>query len=131
MLNAFRHHCIQHPRAISPADPPIGAQRLSASLHSTLEVYFEPHAGPRGAQRLSASLHSTPSGEFGIWSTNVDACSTPFGITAFNTFLNKSCRKFVEFVLNAFRHHCIQHERESTRGAEQIARCSTPFGITS
>ncbi len=150
------------------------AQRLSASLRSTR--YAPRRFAPLrfGAQRLSASLRSTPGacpsqvyaagvlnafrhhcGQHtitpGIESIHKE-CSTPFGITAVNTWptyeapdragvLNAfrhhcgqhpptgqrmTCYKCV---LNAFRHHCGQHLNQGLAAPSEVG-CSTPFGIT-
>ncbi|MCS7023144.1 MAG: hypothetical protein NZU63_15130 [Gemmataceae bacterium] len=60
VINAFRHHCIQHGWAAPSSAPSAScAQRLSASLHSTLRDIVDESGGIYRAQRLSASLHST------------------------------------------------------------------------
>ncbi|MCS7023127.1 MAG: hypothetical protein NZU63_15020, partial [Gemmataceae bacterium] len=62
MLNAFRHHCIQHPPGRSQP-----ASRLSFVLNA-----FRHHCIQHGDASTNA--------------TSPIMCSTPFGITAFNTF---------------------------------------------
>ncbi len=151
------------------------AQRLSASLRSTRPGPRPSTPVPRGAQRLSASLRSTL-GTWGYIAAAAIPCSTPFGITAVNTSgvcggkvahfcaqrLSASLRSTPDrdrsrrregVVLNAFRHHCGQHNAADERAAadgmvlnafrhhcgqhvvrsvagSSARRCSTPFGIT-
>ncbi len=146
---------VNTPRPPRRATGPGGAQRLSASLRSTHYLTQLRHKPALGAQRLSASLRSThreggvpihPSAVLnafrhhcgqhkGITTSSFPftrMCSTPFGITAVNTFLSPSsqarlicaqrlsaslrstrpCRPGTFAagpVLNAFRHHCGQH----------------------
>ncbi len=115
VLNAFRHHCGRHARPPESSPPP-----------------------PHCAQRLSASLRST----LDRCSTNAELvrCSTPFGITAVNTRpkpvrtgdrpgaqrLSASLRSThcharhgpaETRVLNAFRHHCGQHRNSDSSRA--------------
>ena len=106
VLNAFRHHCCHHiwqrigSSILSGCSTPFGitavvtifgqrchsitsasAQRLSASLLSSLRW---PRAGCRQsprAQRLSASLLSSHVARGSVGSSGPE-CSTPFGITA-------------------------------------------------
>ncbi len=83
VLNAFRHHCGQH--AVNSAfTPPLTcAQRLSASLRSTLSGSCASH---RPIRVLNAFRHHCGQHAYGIES--------------------RSAR---QPVLNAFRHHCGQH----------------------
>ncbi len=80
----------------------ICAQRLSASLESSLRMTATKAANISGAQRLSASLESSP----------------PDG----------GCARRRARVLNAFRHHWNLHRRVNRRAAS-AGGCSTPFGI--
>ena len=109
VLNAFRRHCLLHGRFARQRASAAGAQRLSASLSSSLvtfaqlrvwgacstpfgvTVFFTPVRfrvlpSSGGAQRLSASLSSSRVSEKDRQELTF-ACSTPFGVTVFFTFL--------------------------------------------
>ncbi len=119
VLNAFRHHCGQHPAGHRPAP------RLRSVLNA-----FRHHCGQHNSEKSFFHLPAP--------------CSTPFGITAVNTLpcrsrtwsasraqrLSASLRSTLHppghqghahRVLNAFRHHCGQHVRKTGQTARSAA----------
>ena len=134
----------------SPANCVGCAQRLSASLRSTQRRQGYGPAQAAGAQRLSASLRSTPGGGRTRYTSSgvLNAfrhhcvrhfclsralavslmCSTPFGITAFDTTGLAARRS------SRLRAQRLSASLRSTRqvpvGGLIVLRCSTPFGIT-
>ena len=152
VLNAFRHHCCHHTVSSGSASAAgSGAQRLSASLLSS-RVVFRIRGITLGVV-LNAFRHHCCHHSGAVNATaGSGLCSTPFGITAVITIcsilhlrtrlsaqrlsasLLSSLRQAAVLaknlpVLNAFRHHCCHHVG-CVLLADDLLRCSTPFGIT-
>ena len=151
VLNAFRHQWNPHTGAGYDAGSLNGAQRLAASMESSLVAASQSAGIVQRAQRLSASMESSPLTER-VAMSPVFRCSTPFGI---NGILTSDCSRDVTtpcMVLNAFRHQWNPHagrpahraawpraqrlsaSMESSRAVRwrrrcRIGMCSTPFGI--
>ncbi len=150
VLNAFRHHWNLHPatRALTTSMRR-RAQRLSASLESSLGSRSRCFSPTRSAQRLSASLESSLARE--RQSPERGECSTPFGIIGiftdcFNYILRRNSECSTPFgIIGIFtrlpvissrsilRAQRLSASLESSRGflikEPRHNRCSTPFGI--
>ncbi|MCS7023152.1 MAG: hypothetical protein NZU63_15170 [Gemmataceae bacterium] len=98
------------------------AQRLSASLHSTLECQDVIETLDTSAQRLSASLHSTHCRTVQPLLPNKCVLNA-FRHHCIQHFGKESSRTYRNPVLNAFRHHCIQHNR-AENGGENCHICA-------
>ena len=126
VLNAFRHHWNLHTAGQRTEGCEVSAQRLSASLESSLRRSAEDR---QAAAVLNAFRHH--------WNLHIEgvadddarfACSTPFGIIGIFTLNHWVSSLRVCAVLNAFRHHWNLHSAGACLWTTRLM-CSTPFGI--